>query len=89
MSTKTKQKYRDVGGGEITTPSWHSSMKLQRCLIKHHAMKTHGGKGVIAPCILNHSTDVEMSGKLHAQDALPPAPTGQKAESATKSVWTM
>jgi hypothetical protein len=35
-------------------------------------MKEHWGSGGIAPRILDHGTEMEVSGQLHAPVALPP-----------------
>jgi hypothetical protein len=39
-------------------------------LIKHHTVKTYGGRGSVAPRILN--LEMEASSRLHALAALPP-----------------
>jgi hypothetical protein len=47
-------------------------VKLSLRLSKYHAIKTYGGSDVIAPCISNLDTRLEVNGHLHAPAVLPP-----------------
>jgi hypothetical protein len=68
---------------------------LSLCLFltEHHVMKAYWGNGGIAPCILWPWHKMELSGQLHALDALPPGKeplvhTGQEAGWVPEPFWT-